>query len=358
MIGSDEKWDDPTSRLIYIDWAAYGSVIHPDPVIEALVERDPDLAQVYLDPFPVTPLSFANPVSLATTSVLYVASWPRSERKAHVQIAAISRNGSLLELTGAYDPSDSGSPVLNSQGELIAMLIERSVQTDGSTTGLALPLYVALFVPAAPSSTFPPLPPPPGLFPQRPNTLPPFAGANPYAYPSRDGIPNIPRPYATNPFTNPYTNALPSTVPQNYARPSYLQVYENRLASYYRSPVGKIPLPNRDDIDFSSLSNRCVFIGRKSAFSTHKPEDMPFGLDVLQAVVAPGSRSQRDKEIVRTKTSARSNCPIIIEGSAYYGRVLAELLPGDEIYFRDVIVMNYDNDLFYWATIDHAVKSR
>lgn len=147
VIGRNDKWDDVTTRLIYIKWAAYGSAIEPEPVIEAEVQDSPDLAQVYLDPFPISPLSFARPVPLASSNTLYVVSWPRSERKAQIQDAIAISEADRLVLSGDYDPSDSGSPVLNSQGELVAMLIERSKLNDGSTRGLALPIYLTLLIP-------------------------------------------------------------------------------------------------------------------------------------------------------------------------------------------------------------------
>lgn len=193
-------------------------------------------------------------------------------------------------------------------------------------------------------------------------------GVNPYRNPA------FPAPSAIDPYSSSYSYGTsdiarsfgdpwyshPHNVPNTYASPSFAQAYLNRLESYFQSPVDKFPLPKHDDIAFPALSNKCVLLGKKSSVSALKKEDIPFGFEALREAIAVDQRSAllQHPLTVETKLQVRSRCPSLIEGSAYYGRIEAELLPGDNIVLKEIYELNYADDTFYWASIDHASKGQ
>jgi PQQ-dependent dehydrogenase (methanol/ethanol family) len=54
----------------------------------------------------------------------------------------------------------------------------------------------------------------------------------------------------------------------------------------------------------------------------------------------------------------RSRCPIVIDGTAYYGRVIYQLVPGDSVVIRSIKEMHYAEDIFYWADVDNVIPVR
>lgn len=45
-----------------------------------------------------------------------------------------------MVLSGSYERSDSGSPVLDGQGRVMGLMVEASTQPGGTTQGIALPI--------------------------------------------------------------------------------------------------------------------------------------------------------------------------------------------------------------------------
>lgn len=143
VVGPDSKWDSLKERCIYYRLAQFGSSMSFDCVLDANVRTNIDLAEVYLDPFPATTLMFtATPPAKGAT--LYVASWrswgqPGSRAVAQaVQLLDLQDNQMIL--SGNYEGSDSGSPVVDQQGVVVGLLIQASNQPGGGTRGVALSL--------------------------------------------------------------------------------------------------------------------------------------------------------------------------------------------------------------------------
>jgi hypothetical protein len=281
VIHPDSYWDDAKARDIYIKWAAFGSSFEPEPVSEAVVDAKLDLAQVYIDPFKTTSLPFSDN-DLQPTDKLYVPSWARTQKRATIQKAdRLAEAGpDKLVLSGSYDFSDSGSPVVNHDGKIVGMLIDRSVQPDGATRGLAIPL--------------------------------------------------------------PGTTDL-----------------RGLLAQFTTQPVMKAANLARAQLDFRDLGGNCTFLGKRSALVTRNGPDMPFGIELLRRVNNSETRQQLVGEPLRVVTSVnlRSRCPIVIEGAAYYGRIVTVLNPSDSVVPRSIFALNYLDDIFYWTTIDRARKA-
>lgn len=282
VIHPDSYWDDPKQRLIYIRWSAFGSSLEPEPISEALVDDKLDLAQVYIDPFKVTALPFSSR-NLQPAEKFFVPSWTRAKKKATIQQAdrlADSAAGHLM-LNGKFDFSDSGSPVLDSDGKIVGMLVDRSVLPGGDMRGLAIPL--------------------------------------------------------------PGTSDLSKLV-----------------AQIQSEPVMKQATVSRAEIDFADLAGNCTFLGKRSALVTRKPEDMPFGLDVLRRAINADTRPKLVGDLLRAVTGVylRSRCPVVIEGAAYYGKIVTALNPSDTVVPRIIYALSYLDDVFYWTTVDKVAKAQ
>jgi len=275
VIHPDNFWDDPKNRLIYISWSNFGSTIHPDPVTEAKVENERDIAQVYVDPFAINTLKIVN-FDYDPSEKLYVPTWPKGKTKAIIKEAgATHSDGFHFSLSGTYDYSESGSPVIDQSGQIVGILTDRT----GDQGGLALVLN------------------------------------------------------------------SPSAV-------------GDVLATFRAQPVTKLVLPTRIQLNFDELAGNCAFLGKRSALVTHKPEDMPFGDDVLRAANKPETReSLIGKELaVVTPVNIRSRCPTVIDGSAYYGKVITRMEKNDKIRPQEIFALNYLDDIFYWTTVASAQK--
>src|SRR5262249_3272589 len=112
VIGADSKWDNVRERLIFIRQVGYGSSIEAEPVSEARVEPDVDIAQVFLQQYdPVTLAIFA--AELDAGSKLDVGSWAKTDKIAKFQVVDLMsvRDPDRMHLSGDYEPSHSGSPV-------------------------------------------------------------------------------------------------------------------------------------------------------------------------------------------------------------------------------------------------------
>jgi hypothetical protein len=60
---------------------------------------------------------------------------------------------------------------------------------------------------------------------------------------------------------------------------------------------------------------------------------------------------------VVTSVNLRSRCPVLIDGAAYYGKIVTALNPGDRIVPKSVSALEYLDDVFYWATIERIMKA-
>jgi hypothetical protein len=138
----DSKWDDLKDRLIYVKQVGFGSSIEADPVTEATVQRDVDMAQIYLQPFNASTLSIST-AEIPAGGTVDVGSWANDDRNAKFQVVELLsiHDPDHLHLSGIYVPSHSGSPVLDGQGRVAGMLVERvtSIDSPPATIGLALP---------------------------------------------------------------------------------------------------------------------------------------------------------------------------------------------------------------------------
>jgi hypothetical protein len=103
------------------------------------------------------------------------------------------------------------------------------------------------------------------------------------------------------------------------------------------------------------LAGRCIFLGKRSALATGKPEDMPFGRDVLRRI---SSRAVNDNFAgttvsASTNVAIRSGCPLVQpDGVAFYESVIGSLRPGKRALIKSVNSLEYLNDTFYWAVVD------
>jgi hypothetical protein len=281
VIGPDTKWDSLVDRCIYYRLAQNGGSLLYDCVVDAKVDPTLDFAEVYLDPFdaPTLEIEQALPAADASLAVTSWRSWGQPGSRATAQSARIlDLQPEKMVLSGNYERSDSGSPVLDSKGRLVGLMIEASNQPGGTTQGIAIPVTR----------------------------------------------------------------------------------FSSILTSVIASPVRRTPIPvlanadkGRARVDGTGVITQfgCVFLGKRSASVTRLAPDMPYGQTVLQSLL---NSSTRDSLVGRalaaeTTVTLRSDCPTIVEGSAYYAAPRAQLTPGDEITPREILALNYLDDVFFWA---------
>lgn len=141
VIGRDTQWDIPRERCIYYRLAQNGSSQAYDCVVDAKVEEDIDLAEVYLDPFSAPTLEvLSSPLALGSDlAVTSWRSWGQPGSRATAQGARLlDLQKDRMILSGSYERSDSGSPVLDGQGRVVGLMIEATTQPGGQTQGIAL----------------------------------------------------------------------------------------------------------------------------------------------------------------------------------------------------------------------------
>lgn len=78
---------------------------------------------------------------------------------------------------------------------------------------------------------------------------------------------------------------------------------------------------------------------------------MPFGLSVLKILLGSEGRvALVGKSLeVQTGVNLRSDCPTVIQGSAYYAPAKTQLIPTDTVTPKEILALNYLDDVFYWA---------
>ncbi len=237
----DSKWDDLKDRLIYVKQVKFGSSIEADPVTEATVERDVDMAQIYLQPFNASTLSIST-AEIPAGGTVDVGSWANDDRNAKFQVVELLsiHDPDHLHLSGIYVPSHSGSPVLDGQGRVAGMLVERvtSINSPPATIGLALPAKSLMQV-------------------------------------------------------------LSPVIPSRQTK--------------------KTELAPRNVVNFAQLGG-CLFLGKRSARHCRQTRRLEY--DRWPSLV------EKPVKIV-SHIDLRSRCPIVIDGTAYYGRVIYQLVPGE-----------------------------
>ena len=142
VVGPDDKWDSLDDRCIYYRLAQAGSSMAYDCVVDAKVEADIDLAEVYLDPFDAPVLKIASELPSIGTDLVVVSwrNWGQPGSKAIARTARVlEQKSDRIVLSGNYEKSDSGSPVLDGNGHVVALMTEASLQPGGTTVGFALP---------------------------------------------------------------------------------------------------------------------------------------------------------------------------------------------------------------------------
>jgi hypothetical protein len=87
---------------------------------------------------------------------------------------------------------------------------------------------------------------------------------------------------------------------------------------------------------------------------------MPLGGRVLNTLQTNTGRRALNgvKLSIQSPVSLRSECPTIIDGSAYYAAVVAQLVPGDTFTPIDTLALRYLDDVFYWAMGTAAAARR
>ncbi len=143
VISHDNKWDSPDDRCIYYRLAIYGSSQQFECVIEARIDPILDLAEVYLDPFttPTLEMAQALPATGADLTVASWRSWGQHGSRATAQKAnVLDLRSETMILSGSYERSDSGSPVLDSNGRVVGLIIEASNQPGSTSQGIAIPV--------------------------------------------------------------------------------------------------------------------------------------------------------------------------------------------------------------------------
>jgi hypothetical protein len=143
VIGPDSRWDSLLDRCIYYRLAQNGSSSVYDCVTDAKIDPTLDLAEIYLDPFAATSLKMASglPSQNADLAVTSWRSWSQPGTRATAQAARIlDVTGDKIILSGNYVRSDSGSPVLDSNGRVVGLMIEATNEPGGTTKGVAIPV--------------------------------------------------------------------------------------------------------------------------------------------------------------------------------------------------------------------------
>jgi PQQ-dependent dehydrogenase (methanol/ethanol family) len=276
VVGADDKWDDVQEREIHVRQPGLGSSISADPVFEAKVEPDADIAQVYLEPYDVSTLVIAN-TNLIAGGNFDVGSWgtARTVKFQVVELLSVRDLPNRMRLSGNYETSHSGSPVLDNQGRVAGMLVERALSIDSPpvTIGFALPAQRLM-------------------------------------------------------------QALGDVTPV---------------------PHLKTQLRARDSLDFARLGG-CVLLGKRSATNS---KEAPVEAEIFSALQNSAGRSSVARRPVKliSRVDLRSRCPLVIDGVAYYGRVITELLPGDSILIKEVRDISYAEDTYYWADVDRVLPA-
>lgn len=292
VVGPDDRWDSIDDRLIYYRVAEFGSSLILDPVTDAKDDQPQiDMAEVYLDPFQASTLQFS---SSAVTqgeplTVINWRGWGLPTARATAQAAQVVRvDGDRILLSGSYIRSDSGSPVLNGDGQLVAMLVEASSLPDSTTQGLAIPVSKMM------------------------------------------------------PFLSQVT-AAPVTKTAVLALADATVYHHWHYHHHWR--------PSNPDFEGLPTSEGCVFLGKRSAHPGGSPSDMPFGPSLIDVLRNSETRARlvRRRLAVRAQVNLRSKCPTVVNGLAYYGAVTAYLAPRDTVIPSEILALNYSDDVFYWA---------
>jgi hypothetical protein len=298
VVGPDDRWDSLDDRLIYYRVSMLGSSLTLEPVTDAKVDLPQlDMAQVYLDPFQAPTLQIAAaPAKLGEQ--LIVLSWrgwgSLTTRPTAQNAQVLQSDNDRLVLSGSYVRSDSGSPVLNGDGQLVGMLIEATSLPSSGTQGLALP--VAELMPSLSQAIASPIGKTPVL------ALADLAKQSEWGW--------MPGPQSKS-----------AQLPEK---------------------EGCVFLGKRSASASAALSDMPFGASLIGSLRNNEARDR-----------LVGQRLQ-----VRTEVNLRSRCPTVMDGIAYYGAVTAHLEPLDTVIPTKIAALNYLDDVFYWAEASAIATSK
>jgi hypothetical protein len=92
----------------------------------------------------------------------------------------------------------------------------------------------------------------------------------------------------------------------------------------------------------------CIFLGKTAATKTKKPDDAPFGLGLLEDMIAG---RPADTAVAITDVNVRSSCPIIRDSGSYYGSVLRVVKSGENLHIKSYQPFSYAKDTYYWGIL-------
>jgi hypothetical protein len=290
VVGPDDRWDSIEDRLIYYRIAQFGSSLTLDPVTDAKEDLPQiDMAEVYLDPFQASTFQVVSqvPTQGEALTVINWRGWGRPTARATAQAAQVVRvDNDRLVLSGSYIRSDSGSPVLNSDGRLVAMLVEAASLPNSTTQGLAIP--ISKMMPFLSEATASPI------------TKTPV--------PILANIPIYHHHYWSRRPTNSETAILPTREGC---------VFLGKRSARLGSSLSDMPFGLTLIATLRNSETRRRLVGQS-----------------LQA---------------SANVNLRSKCPTVKDGIAYYGAVTAHLSPRDTVVPSEVQALDYLDDVFYWA---------
>jgi hypothetical protein len=304
VIGKDTDWDEVGGRPdrdIWIHTLVNFGVLTLDPVNDAAANPVCDVAQVIVRPG-ATYLTLSDNAPQPGDQVM-VVSWPFDKNARHQGSAkwqpatVLNPENGLLRLSGDFQVSESGSPVLDDKGEVAGVLVERRSDESGSAV----------------------------------------------------------------------QNDLYSGWLKGYIKPKDVFFRERGTAAViFRSQATAIDgtkvspsVPASQTDKISELAGRCIFLGKRSALSSSKPAETPFGAELLRKVVSKAGREAmpNTKLSPSSDVSLRSACPLVQpDKTALYGSVVGTLRPGEHVNVKSVSALRYANDTFYWAVVDKLTE--
>jgi Trypsin-like peptidase domain len=98
----------------------------------------------------------------------------------------------------------------------------------------------------------------------------------------------------------------------------------------------------------------CVFLGKLSGLATNKPNDAPFGKDLVKRLRS-GDWSHTGSSITPiTDVNVRSNCPVVRGGEGYYGSITRVAKAGEPVRVGPYLTLRYAGDTWYWGQLATA----
>jgi hypothetical protein len=303
VVKDDGSWK-PTgtgpARRVYV--TAMGEVEPQEfkPVTGVVVNDQFDIAEVVASPL-AKYFAVIRPDTLPPGKQYVVVSWGL-DSSLQVSAAPIAKmvtvlgpdtkDPTLVRLQANLVPTESGSPVMDSDGAVVAIVVMREETEQGSSsTALALPInQVAKWM---------------------------------------DGV-----------VKNPVAEPPPEPLSKVAERINGKMIIQN------------VP----EHFDFVQAPDYCVFLGKSSSVkkTTIQSSEAPFGREFLQkAIENPDALLGTQLNITPDAGTVDifSNCPDVQNGKVYYGAVVSILDDSAAISLRQVVRLNYRDDEFLWGII-------